>query len=238
MFATLAATGLFSGCCGPAFRVCDGYGGGAAGPCCNTGCDPCNWHPGKHLFGKIGCNSGCGDLYWSDWHSQPPDCCDPCDRCGNFVGRFFTGNPCRSGCGSCCGGGGEWGGGYAGGSGCCGGAGGGYDAGPMVPTPAGGDVMYEAGPVRTRVTPSRATPTPIGPSNPPRATATRVRPSQAAAPRVRYNSSTNTARQPAQRRIRPASHETTSNSPYVEEEIVEPQAHAAPAGKPCTTCRR
>lgn len=93
--------------------------------------------------------------------------------------------------------------------------------------------------------PRKMAPTPIAPAGPPRATATRVRPSQASAPRTRYNSSTNTARQPVQRRIRPASHETTqanrgetSNTPWMEDERVEAQAHAAPVGKPCTTCRR
>ncbi|WP_146443611.1 hypothetical protein [Botrimarina colliarenosi] len=32
-----------------------------------------------------GCG-GCGDLYWNEWHSDPPRCCDPCDDCGNWVG--------------------------------------------------------------------------------------------------------------------------------------------------------
>ncbi|QDT68092.1 hypothetical protein MalM25_10040 [Planctomycetes bacterium MalM25] len=35
---------------------------------CNTGC------------------GGCGELYWNEWHSDPPACCDPCDDCGNWVG--------------------------------------------------------------------------------------------------------------------------------------------------------
>jgi hypothetical protein len=25
-------------------------------------------------------------LYWSEWHNDPPQCCDPCDRCGNWIG--------------------------------------------------------------------------------------------------------------------------------------------------------
>lgn len=240
MFATLAAASLLTGCCGSVFRICDGPCGGGAG-----GCDPCSWHPGKHLFQAAGCASGCGDYYWSDWHSQPPDCCDPCDRCGNFAGQYFDGNPCR-GCGNKCGNscgtgwGGEFTGGHSGGAGCgCSGGGGGMDGESMVPTPQGGDVIYETGAVQRR-TPSRMTPTPITPANPTRATATRVKPSQAAAPRPRYNTATTMARQPVQqqRRVRPASHESTSNSSWEAETIVEPQANAAPAGKPCTTCRR
>jgi hypothetical protein len=44
-----------------------------------------------------GC-SGCSDeAYWCEWHNDPPRCCDPCDRCGNWVGP--------SGCGCECGGG-------------------------------------------------------------------------------------------------------------------------------------
>jgi hypothetical protein len=37
------------------------------------------------------CGSGCGERYWGDFYGDPPDCCDPCDRCGNFTG----------GCNSC-----------------------------------------------------------------------------------------------------------------------------------------
>jgi hypothetical protein len=25
-------------------------------------------------------------LYWSEWHNDPPQCCDPCDCYGNWVG--------------------------------------------------------------------------------------------------------------------------------------------------------
>lgn len=47
----------------------------------------------RRLFAPLGlcclCGSGCGgcgELYWSDWHSDPPVCCDPCDHGGNWVG--------------------------------------------------------------------------------------------------------------------------------------------------------
>ncbi len=32
------------------------------------------------------CDSGCGELYISDWHNYPPDCQDPCDCHGNYTG--------------------------------------------------------------------------------------------------------------------------------------------------------
>jgi hypothetical protein len=40
--------------------------------CCCGGCCDCG-----------GCSS---ELYWSEWHNDPPQCCDPCDRCGNWIG--------------------------------------------------------------------------------------------------------------------------------------------------------
>lgn len=37
-----------------------------------------------------GCG-GCGELYWNEWHSDPPACCDPCDNCGTWVGPSSAG---------------------------------------------------------------------------------------------------------------------------------------------------
>lgn len=34
----------------------------------------------------MGCDSGCGEVYWGEWTSDPPACSDPCDNCGNYVG--------------------------------------------------------------------------------------------------------------------------------------------------------
>ncbi len=42
------------------------------------------------------CGRGCGERYWGDFYSDPPDCWDPCDCYGNY-----TGGGCRH-----CGGGG------------------------------------------------------------------------------------------------------------------------------------
>jgi hypothetical protein len=34
----------------------------------------------------LSCNTGCGEVYWDEWLSDPPDCCDPCDNHGNWTG--------------------------------------------------------------------------------------------------------------------------------------------------------
>ncbi len=47
-----------------------------AGCCCD--CWPC---------GKTWCGPQCGEFYWHEWFSHKPDCCEPCDRCGNYTGE-------------------------------------------------------------------------------------------------------------------------------------------------------
>lgn len=106
--------------CGP---VCDEPCGPVCGPCgdvCGEPCgDPCGepcggpgygpyghpWGPLSWLFGIFTCgyhDSGCGEFYWSDFHSEPPDCCDPCDRCGNYTGGYHGGGYGQSsGCSEC-----------------------------------------------------------------------------------------------------------------------------------------
>ncbi len=102
--------------CGPACRA-------PCGRCCNSGCnsccDPCGdacgdgccercWHRGPlscffALFTPCcWCGPGCGERYWGDFYSDPPDCWDPCDCHGNY-----TGGGCHQGGGQCrnCGGG-------------------------------------------------------------------------------------------------------------------------------------
>ncbi len=87
--------------CGPA--ACEPCGTVACGPACGCGCAGGAVGCGYGLFGAIhrllhppGWCGGCGPIYWSEFHSDPPDCCDPCDRCGNF-----TGCGCGCGCVSC-----------------------------------------------------------------------------------------------------------------------------------------
>jgi hypothetical protein len=98
-------------------RVCARSGESCGAPCgesCGESCGaPCGescgdascgprdcWRPGPltWLFRWMSCGtfcgSGCGPRYWGDWYGDPPDACDPCDRCGNF-----TGGP--QGCSAC-----------------------------------------------------------------------------------------------------------------------------------------
>ncbi|MCE9547712.1 MAG: hypothetical protein K8T25_19755 [Planctomycetia bacterium] len=268
IIALLAAASLTStvGCCASVCGAggCDTCGGGgivtggcASGDCGAPACGArgcgvgiCNWYPGKELVDGLTCKKGCGKAYWSEWYNDPPDACDPCDKCGNWTGggggrRCGRGGcgrgDCDGGCGTC--GGGTCGGGrrgYAGGMGyatggsscgCSGdGAameGGAYEGGgQMVPTPA---------------TASRARPTyqtgqrPAQPSyNQPSGATTQYRP-------------TSISRQPGPRRVRPVSHvanERVSNdTAYTEivpaEEIEAPAPKQAKASGPaCITCRR
>jgi hypothetical protein len=38
-----------------------------------------------------GCNGCSNEVYWSEWHNDPPRCCDPCDQCGNWTGPSYAG---------------------------------------------------------------------------------------------------------------------------------------------------
>lgn len=69
-------TGLCQGQCGPKAwmdytltnKLHLGLGGKCGGSCGLSKC----W--------------GCGERYWGEWISDPPQPCDPCDHCGQFVG--------------------------------------------------------------------------------------------------------------------------------------------------------
>lgn len=62
----------------PVFGSCD-----TCGTCGGT----CEGHtPASYLGHHLRCTSGCGEIYWGPWHDTPPDRCDPCDDCGEFVG--------------------------------------------------------------------------------------------------------------------------------------------------------
>jgi hypothetical protein len=76
---------VWNGCC----NEC-GPHGQSCGEMCGTcgGCGLFSW-----LNGGWTCRRGCGEVYINEWISDPPDCCDPCDRCnGQFTGP----------CGNCC----------------------------------------------------------------------------------------------------------------------------------------
>ena len=83
--------------CGPpAVAPCEPACGMAAAPTCDAPygspypCGPLTWL--FRLFEGAGCyGGGCGETYYGDWCSDPPDCCDPCDRLGNYTGGGVSG---------------------------------------------------------------------------------------------------------------------------------------------------
>jgi hypothetical protein len=101
-----------TGCCESACGCGDVCGcGGACEPGC--GCDPCGCDSGcsnrgcclngvlfgsycgrfVSMFDKLcgGCNGCSGEVYWSEWHNDPPRCHEPCDCCGNYTGPSYAG---------------------------------------------------------------------------------------------------------------------------------------------------
>ncbi|MFN0017382.1 MAG: hypothetical protein ACKVP0_03920 [Pirellulaceae bacterium] len=86
---------------------------------CGTCCKPvgCGGGIKGWLHNRATGCQGCSDVYWGEWISDPPDCCDPCDQCGGFSGsggtcckpnclarlaRIFHGERfCPDDCGSC-----------------------------------------------------------------------------------------------------------------------------------------
>jgi hypothetical protein len=72
--------GVCGECCVDA-SGCDSQCGSA----CGNGCAECEPPVRRCLNRLFGCN-GCGECYWNEWHNHPPSLCEPCDRCGNYVG--------------------------------------------------------------------------------------------------------------------------------------------------------
>ncbi len=70
--------------------------GGGCGSCCDNGGGGPLWglrYAARSILKPLcGCGGCGGELYWSEWHNDPPACCDPCDRCGNFIGPSYGGN--------------------------------------------------------------------------------------------------------------------------------------------------
>ncbi len=80
--------------CGPVLAPACGP---VSAPTCNqpygspqAPCGPLTW-----IFRLFGAGSwyggGCGEMYYGDWCSAPPDCCDPCDQRGNYTGGGASG---------------------------------------------------------------------------------------------------------------------------------------------------
>ena len=69
---------------------CDACAGGDCGRCIGDGCG-CQCRHKTGWFRRackkcgLGC-AGCGEFYWSEWHNEPPACCEPCDCHGNYTG--------------------------------------------------------------------------------------------------------------------------------------------------------
>jgi hypothetical protein len=103
-------------CCGDCGEVgCECCVPQCPDPCCECYGGPFAWLH-KALNPESYCG-GCGELYWGDFHSYPPDCCDPCNRCGQWTGESNCGacrhnyrcgrcsgcygDPCNDSCGEC-----------------------------------------------------------------------------------------------------------------------------------------
>ena len=115
---TIFSALLAGGCC--CQDMCGGCGAGGCGPRGGRGslfCRPyeqrmadSNAYECGTCCKTVGCGGGikqwlrnqatgckgCGDVYWGEWISDPPDCCDPCDQCGGFTGS--GGNCCKPNC--------------------------------------------------------------------------------------------------------------------------------------------
>lgn len=89
---------LATGCCGP--MGC-GVGCGAPGDSCYD-CDGSSYGARPIPYGPIDalrnmkrslvCGGGCGEVYYGEWMSTPPDACDPCDR-DQWIGGATKCNP-------------------------------------------------------------------------------------------------------------------------------------------------
>jgi hypothetical protein len=72
--------------------------------CCMKNCGFCSCC--GHLVNALCCCtpcSGCsGEIYWSEWHNDPPYCQDPCNCCGEWSGPNAGGCGCNGGCNGGC----------------------------------------------------------------------------------------------------------------------------------------
>ncbi len=166
--------------CGPA---CGPSCGPACGPSCGAGscgpsltCSPCGGGIKYWLNGRCYHGRSCGERYWGEWVSDPPNCCDPCNQCADFVGprccgpgplmRLWSAIVCHPCCHSCGGvgcdacGGGSYSAGYApshgGGCSTCGGGHGNImneNWDHQSPPPVPGKMIHSAG----QPTPARMT---------------------------------------------------------------------------------
>ena len=78
---------------GSGIAECDSYD--ACGPCCYGHYSP--FGPlafiGRLFRPITWVGPSCGERYWGGYWSDPPDCCDPCDSYGNYVGMHVRNHP-------------------------------------------------------------------------------------------------------------------------------------------------
>ncbi len=90
--ALLLFTVVLSNGCIASRNFCDGCSGCSTANSC--GCDDCGQRPIPNgpleelqiMRRSLICGGGCGEVYYGEWLSTPPDCCDPCDGCNQWVG--------------------------------------------------------------------------------------------------------------------------------------------------------
>lgn len=78
-------------CCSARQPGCGDCADACAGNCGAANCrQPCV----RTLLQKLcGC-TGCGEMYWNEWHCDPPACREPCDCMGAYAGKC-NGACCR-----------------------------------------------------------------------------------------------------------------------------------------------
>ena len=94
--ALIALAVLASGCCGPVGPGCHVAGGCSNCDDVGFGCGPI-YSPLdglRQLRKSMVCGSGCGETYFGEWRSTPPDATDPCCET-DWVGGAV---PCRPFC--------------------------------------------------------------------------------------------------------------------------------------------
>ncbi len=94
-------------CCGCGSGCATWGGSGTAccpRKCCLKNCGFCHalWEIVDVCHCCCPCGGCNGEVYWSEWHNDPPYCHDPCNNCGQWVGPSCGGCGCNGG--SCNGG--------------------------------------------------------------------------------------------------------------------------------------
>ena len=79
-------------CAGACEPACEPACGPDSPAVCNQSCPPAptcgplTWVFGLFDRGGVWYGDSCGETYYGHFAGDPPDCCDPCDRYGNYTG--------------------------------------------------------------------------------------------------------------------------------------------------------